>query len=355
MRQDSSYLLSEIDCGQKILFKLWRRKVNWNKKKVLVTGAGGFIGSHICEALLDIGAEVTAMIRYTSKSDWGNLEFLPNDKKASLQIAAGNIEDSDFVARQVKGKDIVFHLAALIAIPYSYVAPRSYIRTNIEGTLNILESSRNFGVERIVHTSTSETYGTALYTPIDEKHPLQGQSPYSASKIGADKIVESYFLSFNLPVSTIRPFNTYGPRQSARAVIPTIITQALTQDKIRLGAIDPVRDLNFVKDTVNGFIKIAESEHAIGETINIGFGKGITIGELGKTILSLMGGEKPIVQDTNRFRPDRSEVYTLICDNQKAQKLIGWKPQYSLREGLSETIQFISKNLNLFKLGIYAI
>ncbi len=329
--------------------------MNWNGKKVLVTGAGGFIGSHLCEALLDIGAEVTAMIRYTSKSDWGNLEFLPNDKKASLQIAAGNIEDSDFVARQVKGKDIVFHLAALIAIPYSYVAPRSYIRTNIEGTLNMLEASRNFGVERIVHTSTSETYGTALYTPIDERHPLQGQSPYSASKIGADKIVESYFLSFNLPVSTIRPFNTYGPRQSARAVIPTIITQALTQDAIRLGALDPVRDLSFVKDTVNGFIKIAESEHAIGETINIGFGKGITIGELGKTILSLMGSEKPIVQDTNRFRPDKSEVYTLICDNSKAQKLIGWKPQYTLREGLFETIQFISKNLNLFKVGIYAI
>ena len=329
--------------------------MDWNIKKVLVTGAAGFIGSHLCEALLEIGAEVTAMIRYTSKGDWGNLEFLPQDKKASLHIEAGNIEDSDFVDRQVKGKDIVFHLAALIAIPYSYVATRSYIRTNIDGTLNILESSRNFGVEKIVHTSTSETYGTALYTPIDEKHPLQAQSPYAASKIGADKIAESYFLSFDLPVATIRPFNTYGPRQSARAVIPTIISQALTQDKIRLGSLSPVRDLTFVRDTVNGFIRIAESEYTIGETINVGSGKGITIGELSGTILSLMGIDKPIIQDANRFRPDKSEVYTLICDNTKAGKLIGWKPQYFLSEGLSETIQFITRNSNLYKPEIYAL
>lgn len=329
--------------------------MNWRAKKVLVTGAGGFIGSHLCEALLDIGAEVTAMIRYTSKSEWGSLEFLPSDKKAGLHIAAGNIEDCDFVARHVKGKDIVFHLAALIAIPYSYVAPRSYIRTNVEGTLNVLESARNFGVEKVVHTSTSETYGTALYTPINEQHPLQGQSPYSASKIAADKVAESYFLSFNLPVATIRPFNTYGPRQSARAVIPTIITQALTQEKIHLGAFEPVRDLNYVKDTVQGFIRIAESEKAVGETINVGFGKGITIGELSKTILSLMGIDKPVVKDTQRLRPDKSEVLTLICDNVKAQELIGWKPEYSLKEGLSETIQFISENLNFYKPGLYAL
>lgn len=329
--------------------------MNWRAKKILVTGAGGFIGSHLCERLLELEADVTAMIRYTSKSEWGNLEFLPSDKKSVLHIAAGNIEDSDFVARHVKGKDIVFHLAALIAIPYSYVAPRSYIRTNVEGTLNVLESSRNFGIEKVVHTSTSETYGTALYTPIDEKHPLQGQSPYSASKIAADKVAESYFLSFNLPVATIRPFNTYGPRQSARAVIPTIITQALTQEKIHLGALDPVRDLNYVKDTVQGFISIAESEKANGETINVGFGKGISIGDLSTTILSLMGIDKPIVQDTQRLRPDKSEVYTLICDNGKAQKLIGWRPQHSLKEGLSETIRFISDNMNIYKPGLYAL
>jgi NAD dependent epimerase/dehydratase len=298
---------------------------------------------------------VTAMIRYTSKSEWGNLEFLSQEMQKCLQIAAGNIEDGDFVARHVKGKDIIFHLAALIAIPFSYVAPRSYVRTNIEGTLNVLEAARNCGVEKVVHTSTSETYGTAIYTPIDEKHPLQGQSPYSASKIGADKIAESYFLSFNLPVATIRPFNTYGPRQSARAVIPTIITQALTQDVIRLGSLDPVRDLNFVKDTVNGFLKVAEADSAVGQTINIGFGKGITIGELSKTILALMGIDKSVVQHADRVRPGKSEVFTLICDNSRARELIGWAPQYSLKDGLSETVRFISENLNLYKPGIYAL
>lgn len=329
--------------------------MNWNGKKVLVTGAGGFIGSHLCEALIENGAEVTAMIRYTSRSEWGNLEFLPPDKKAGLHIVAGNIEDGDFVAEHVKSKDIVFHLAALIAIPYSYAAPLSYIRTNVEGTLNVLQSSRTFGIEKVVHTSTSETYGTARYTPINEQHPLQGQSPYSASKIAADKLAESYFLSFNLPVAIIRPFNTYGPRQSARAVIPTIMTQALTQETIRLGALGPVRDLTYVKDTVQGFIKIAESEKTVGETINVGAGEGITIGELSKTILSLMGIYKPVVQDTQRLRPDRSEVLTLICDNGKARELIGWFPEYSLKEGLSETIQFISNNLKFYKPGLYAL
>ena len=268
--------------------------MKWANKKVLVTGAGGFIGSHLCEALLGRGADITALIRYTSHSDWGNLEFIQPDKKQKeFKVVAGNIEDSDFVARQVKGMDVVFHLAALIAIPYSYIAPLSYIRTNVEGTLNVLEATRKYEVERVVHTSTSETYGTAIYTPIDENHPLQGQSPYSASKIGADKIAESYYLSFDLPVATIRPFNTYGPRQSARAVIPTIITQVLTNNEVFLGALNPVRDITFVKDTVEGFIKVAESEQAIGEVINVGSGTGLSIGEIAAEILSIMKCQKP--------------------------------------------------------------
>jgi NAD dependent epimerase/dehydratase len=328
--------------------------MQWSGKKILVTGAGGFIGSHLCEALLDLGADVTAMIRYTSRSDWGNLELLPEEKKTALRVVAGNIEDSAFVNGVVDGKEVVFHLAALIAIPYSYIAPASYVRTNVEGTLNILEAARNFGTWRVVHTSTSETYGTALYTPIDEKHPLQGQSPYSASKIGADKLVESYHCAFDLPVVTIRPFNTYGPRQSARAVIPTIISQALTQPMVRLGALEPVRDLTYVKDTVQGFIKVAESEQAIGQTVNVGFGEGVAIGALAEMILDILGLQKKIVRDDERLRPPTSEVYTLICDNTRASELCGWKPGYSLRQGLRETVDFISEHLNLYKPDQYA-
>lgn len=327
----------------------------WAGKTVLVTGAGGFIGSHLCEALVDRGARVTAMIRYTSGSHWGNLEFLSEEKKARLEVVSGNIEDGDFVARIARDKEYIFHLAALIAIPYSYVAPRSYIRTNVEGTLNVLEAARRFGTRRVIHTSTSETYGTALYTPIDERHPLQGQSPYSASKIGADKLVESYYLSFGLPVSTLRPFNTYGPRQSARAVIPTIIAQALTQDEVRLGALDPVRDLNFVADTVEGFLAIAESDEAVGQTINVGAGKGITIGALAGVILSLLGQSKAVVPDEKRLRPSASEVYTLICDNTQAGKVLSWKPRHTLEEGLRQTIDFVAKNLALYKPSSYAL
>lgn len=329
--------------------------MTWVGKKVLITGAGGFIGSHLCEALVEAGAEVTAMIRYNSQNSWGNLEFLSPQHKAAIQVVAGTIEDSDFVARQVKNNQIVFHLAALIGIPYSYIAPRTYVRTNIEGTLNVLEAARNFGIERVVHTSTSETYGTAIYTPIDENHPIQGQSPYSASKIGADKIAESYYLSFGLPVSTIRPFNTYGPRQSARAVIPTIISQALTQKEIRLGALDPVRDLTYVKDTVMGFIKVAESEQTIGQVTNVGFGQGITIGDLAKTILALMGSEKPIVLDSDRVRPRKSEVYKLICNNTKVLNLTGWQPQYSLNTGLQEVIDFVSNHQRFYKSEQYVV
>jgi NAD dependent epimerase/dehydratase len=332
------------------------RFMTWMGKKVLVTGAGGFIGSHLCEALVAAGAEVTAMIHYSSRSDWGNLELLPAESRKSLKVVAGDIQDSDFVLRQVKGQAVVFHLAALIGIPYSYVAPRSYLRTNIEGTLNVVEAARHFdSIERIVHTSTSETYGTAIYTPIDESHPLQGQSPYSASKIAADKMAESYYLAFGTPVSTIRPFNTYGPRQSDRAVIPTIISQALTQPEIRLGSLDPVRDLNFVKDTVAAFLKIAESEKTIGQVTNAGYGKGITIGELAQTILKIMQIDKPIVADESRVRPIASEVFTLICDNRKAAELADWQPQYSLEAGLKATIEFVQQNLNLFKTDQYNV
>lgn len=322
---------------------------------VLVTGAAGFIGSHLCEALLDAGADVTAMVRYTSHAGIGNLEFLPSEKRSALRITAGNIEDGDFVARQVRGKDAVFHLAALITIPYSYIAPRSYVRTNIEGTLNVIESARQHDVARVVHTSTSETYGTARYTPIDEQHPLQGQSPYSASKIGADKLVESYHRSFQLPVTTVRPFNTYGPRQSARAVIPAIISQALTRDEIQLGALEPVRDLTYVKDLVDGFIRSAENDRAIGETLNIGFGKGISVGALAETILRLMNAKKPLKQDPRRLRPETSEVYTLVCDNTKARQLLAWEPRHTLEEGLRETIDFVAANLDRFRPDRYEI
>jgi NAD dependent epimerase/dehydratase len=329
--------------------------MGWNNKKVLVTGAGGFIGSHLVEALVESGADVTAMVHYNSRNDWGNLEFLPAQVKKSLKVNAGNIEDAHYVLRQVKGQEIVFHLAALIAIPFSYSAPTSYIKTNVEGTLNVLEAARFHGIERMVHTSTSETYGTAIYTPINEQHPLQGQSPYSASKIGADKLAESFYLSFNLPVATIRPFNTFGPRQSARAVIPTIITQAITQPQIRLGSLDPVRDLNYVKDTVAGFIKIAETPEAEGQVTNIGSGVGITIGDLAQRILGLMKIDKPIVQDDQRLRPSKSEVFKLICDNRKALELTGWKPCYTLEQGLAASIDFITEQIQLYKPEEYTV
>jgi NAD dependent epimerase/dehydratase len=329
--------------------------MNWESKKVLVTGAGGFIGSHLCEALLAKGSDVTAMLRYSSRSDWGNLEFLSSEDRRQLKVIAGNIEDGDFVAQQVKGIDIIFHLAALIAIPYSYIAPMSYVKTNIEGTLNLLEAARKERVEKVIHTSTSETYGSACYTPIDEKHPLQGQSPYSASKIGADKIAESYYRSYELPVVTIRPFNTFGPRQSARAIIPTIITQALTQDEIKLGSLDPVRDLSFVRDVTQAFIKLAESGETIGETINIGSGKGVSIGELAAEILEIMNCKKRIVVEEQRVRPPKSEVRLLVCDNTKALKLTGWKPVYSLKHGLVEVVDFISRNLHQYKTDQYLL
>lgn len=323
---------------------------HWSRKKVLVTGAGGFIGSHLIERLIDLGADVKGFVRYNSRNDWGLLEIIPSQKLDSLQIISGDLQDYDAVFSAVRDVDVIFHLGSLISIPYSYIRPRDTIENNILSTLNILTAARDLGVEKVVHTSSSEVYGTALYVPIDEKHPLQGQSPYSASKIGADKIVESFYCSFDLPVATIRPFNTYGPRQSARAIIPTIITQAIEQEKIKLGSLFPTRDYTFVKDTVNGFIRTAESKSSIGEVINIGSNFEISMGDLAQRISSLLNKDIKIVQDSSRVRPLKSEVKRLWCDNAKAKRLLGWEPQVSLDEGLKETIEWISENKKMIKL-----
>jgi NAD dependent epimerase/dehydratase len=329
--------------------------MHWEAKRVFVTGAGGFIGSHLCEALVEQGAEVTALIHYNARSDVGNLDFLPAEPRRALRIVFGNVEDADFLSHQIKGQQVVFHLAALIGIPYSYIAPRSYARTNIEGTINILETARAWDIEKVVHTSTSEVYGTALYVPIDEKHPLQGQSPYSASKIGADKLAEAYHRSFGVQVATVRPFNTFGPRQSGRAVIPAIISQALSKPEIRLGSLEPIRDLTYVKDTVRGFIKVAEAPDTVGQVVNLGTGTGVTIGDLAHEILRLMSCQKPIMTDAERIRPAQSEVFRLICDNTKAKELAGWSPEYALSRGLEEVIRFVSAHPERFAPERYAV
>nr|WP_294501891.1 GDP-mannose 4,6-dehydratase [uncultured Rhodopila sp.] len=326
-----------------------------NGKRILITGAAGFIGSHLTEALANAGAKVTAMVHYNATSSIGNLTFLPLGLRDRIAITAGNIEDSDFVFRSVEGQDIVLHLAALIAIPYSYVAPRSYVRTNIEGTLNVLEAARRLGTERVVHTSTSEVYGTALRIPINEDHPLQGQSPYSASKIGADKIAESYYRSFGTPVVTIRPFNTFGPRQSARAFIPTIISQALSRDAVHLGSLAPHRDMTYVRDTVDGFIRAATTPGIPGETINLGTGESFSIGDFATRILNLMKCSKPIVHDAERDRPEKSEVRQLVSDNSKAARLMQWRPETSLDEGLRSTIAFVCAHPALFAPERYTV
>ena len=327
-----------------------------NRCTVLVTGAGGFIGSHLAEMLVGEAARVRAMVHYNSRGDWGNLEFLPPAKKKHLEVVAGDLADAGFVRGCVRGCDIVFHLAALIGIPFSYLAPEYYIQTNIEGTHRVLRAALEEGVSRVVHTSTSETYGTARYVPIDEKHPLQGQSPYSATKIGADKIAESYHLSFGLPVATLRPFNTYGPRQSARAVIPTIITQLLEGSTVRLGSLAPVRDLTFVTDTAAAFIAVAQSDRVIGEVVNAGSGAGIRIGDLLDLIARLMGRERVrVVADRGRVRPDKSEVMRLVCDNRKILALAGWRPRVSLEEGLRRTIGHIEKHRDRYKPWAYAV
>jgi NAD dependent epimerase/dehydratase len=324
-------------------------------KKVLVTGASGFIGSHLAEELVTLGARVRAFIHYNSRNSYGNLEFLTKAMLSEIEIHSGDVTDPYSVSKAVEGCEVVFHLAALIAIPYSYRAPSSYVATNVSGTLNVMQACLSHGVRKVIHTSTSETYGTAIYTPIDEKHPLQGQSPYSASKIGADKIAESFHCSFNLPVATIRPFNTYGPRQSARAVIPTIASQALASDTVRLGSLDPVRDFNYVKDTVAGFILVAGSDASVGQVINVGSGREITIGELAKKIVGIIGGKKKIEADPERVRPENSEVMKLLCDGSKAVALLGYAPRLSIDEGLAETIAFVRDNPGFYKTDIYNV
>lgn len=322
-------------------------------RQVLVTGAGGFIGSHLVERLLSDGAQVRAFVHYNGRSAWGYLDGLAHP---ALEFFPGDIADPMAVARAVTGCDTVFHLAALIAIPYSYVAPYSYVQANVVGTLNVLEAARAAGVRRVVHTSTSETYGTARYVPIDEAHPLQGQSPYAASKIGADKLAESYHLSFGLPVATLRPFNTYGPRQSARAVIPTVISQLLAGRKtLHLGSLTPVRDFNFVDDTVAGFVALAGADGVEGEVVNVGSGLGVTIGETVSMIQELLGTSADVITESERVRPEASEVMRLICCSDKARRLMGWQPRTDLRRGLQRTIDYIRGHPHAYKTDHYNV
>lgn len=325
-------------------------------KKVLVTGADGFIGSHLTESLLEKGYDVKAFSYYNSFNTWGWLDTLPNDKLSQIEIFTGDIRDPNGVRTAMQGIDGVFHLAALIAIPFSYHSPDSYVDTNIKGTLNVLQAARDLNLERVLVTSTSEVYGTAQYVPIDEHHPFQGQSPYSATKIGADRLAESFYRSFELPVSIVRPFNTYGPRQSARAVIPTIITQLLAgYTEIHLGSLTPTRDFNFVKDTAAGFIAIAESDKTIGEEINIATQQEISIGDLAKEIISQINPEAEIVCEQERLRPEKSEVNRLLGSNEKIKKLTGWQQRYTFAEGISETIAWMRTHLHHYKTDIYNI
>lgn len=325
-------------------------------KKVLVTGADGFIGSHLTESLLEKGYEVKAFSYYNSFNTWGWLDTLPKEKLDEIEVFTGDIRDPNGVRTAMQGVDAVFHLAALIAIPFSYHSPDSYVDTNIKGTLNVLQAARDLDLERVLVTSTSEVYGTAQYVPIDEHHPFQGQSPYSATKIGADRLAESFYRSFELPVSIVRPFNTYGPRQSARAVIPTIITQLLAgHETIRLGSLTPTRDFNYVKDTAAGFIAIAQSQQTIGEEINIATQQEISIGDLAKEIISQINPKANIVCEQERLRPQKSEVNRLLGSNQKIRKLTDWKQQYTFAQGIEETIAWIREHMDRYKADIYNI
>src|SRR5688500_7762395 len=329
--------------------------MNWQGRTVLVTGAAGFIGSHLVERLLTVGAKVRAFVHYNSRNHWGHLEDLLPHQRQDIEVVSGDLRDPGRVDAAVEGVDVVFHLGALIAIPYSYVAPQDFVMTNVVGTLNVLEAARRHQTGRVVQTSTSEVYGTAQYVPIDERHPLVGQSPYAASKIGADQIALSYQRSFGVPVVIARPFNTYGPRQSARAVIPAIIVQALTQKHVMLGATFPTRDLNYVTDTVDGFLKIAENDRALGEVINLGTGREVSVGDVATSIIRLVGRDIPVLFDANRVRPDASEVDRLLADATKAKQLVGWEPRHSLDEGLRMTIDWIRQHLDQYKPTVYAV
>lgn len=326
--------------------------MNLSKKRILVTGADGFIGSHLTEELVRIGCSVRAFVLYNSFNSWGWLDNSPQEIRKCIDVFAGDIRDPHGVKKAMDGCDVVMHLAALIAIPYSYYSPDTYIDTNIKGTLNVLQAARELGIEKIAHTSTSEVYGTARFVPITEDHPLQGQSPYSASKIGADQIAMSFYSSFGIPVSIIRPFNTYGPRQSARAVIPTVITQiASGQHRLKLGALHPTRDFNYVSDTVRGFMAVAESDESIGEVINIGSNYEVSIGETVEIIAEVMSVRVEIETEQARLRPEKSEVERLWADNTKAKKLLGWEPLYGgrdgFRRGLAETVAWFTDSANI--------
>lgn len=324
--------------------------------KVLVTGADGFIGSHLTEELVKNGYEVRAFNFYNSFGTWGWLDSLPQDIMKNVEIFSGDIRDPNGVRTAMQGVEEVFHLAALIAIPFSYHSPDSYVDTNIKGTLNVLQAARDFDTSKIMITSTSEVYGTAQYVPIDEKHPFQGQSPYSATKIGADRLAESFYRSFNLPVAIVRPFNTYGPRQSSRAVIPTIISQLLAgKEEIKLGSLKPTRDFNYVKDTARGFIAIAESDKTIGQEINIATQQEISIGELATEIINQINPRAKIICDEQRLRPEKSEVNRLLGCNEKIKQVTDWEPQYSLEMGIEETINWIKNNLQVYKTNVYSI
>lgn len=325
-------------------------------KKVLVTGADGFIGSHLTEALLEEGYDVKAFAYYNSFNTWGWLDTIDKNKLKEIEVFTGDIRDPNGVRTAMKGVDMVFHLAALIAIPFSYHSPDSYVDTNIKGTLNVLQAARDLDTERVLVTSTSEVYGTAQYVPIDEKHPYQGQSPYSATKIGADRLAESFYRSFELPVSIVRPFNTFGPRQSARAVIPTIITQLLAgKEEIKLGSLSPTRDFNYVKDTAAGFIAIAQSDKTIGEEINIATQTEISIGDLANEIISQINPNAKIICDEERLRPEKSEVNRLLGANAKIKELTNWQQKYTFAEGIAETIEWMKGHLDAYKPDIYNI
>jgi NAD dependent epimerase/dehydratase len=323
--------------------------------KVLVTGAGGFIGSHLVEALVREGAAVRALVQYNSRNDWGQLDRLTAQVRNEVEVITGNIRDAFFMNRITEGRETVFHLAALIPIPYSYVAPSEFVETNVQGTVNVLEAVRSRGVGRLLHTSTSETYGTARYTPIDEEHPLQGQSPYSASKIGADKMAESYWRSFETPVVTVRPFNTFGPRQSARAFLPTVLTQLLTSDVVRVGSLDPVRDMNYVENTVLGFLLAATAPGIEGMTVNLGSGRGVTMGDLLEMACTVTGKSPRIETEDARVRPENSEVMELVCDASRARERLGWEDRVGLEEGVKRTAEWIAEHLDDYKPHLYNI